>query len=57
MSRVNLTDDADTVAQKIRKAKTDPEPLPEALEGLDGRPEAKPLSYVAPRGRRLCNHR
>ena len=43
MSRVNLTDDADTVAQKIRKAKTDPEPLPEDPAALDGRPEAKNL--------------
>jgi tryptophanyl-tRNA synthetase len=46
MSRVNLTDDADTVAQKIRKAKTDPEPLPDAMDGLDGRPEAKNLVTV-----------
>jgi tryptophanyl-tRNA synthetase len=43
MSRINLTDDSDTVAQKIRKAKTDAEPLPETLEGLDGRPEARNL--------------
>jgi tryptophanyl-tRNA synthetase len=43
MSRVNLTDDADTVAQKIRKAKTDPEPLPETMDELDGRPEARNL--------------
>ena len=43
MSRVNLTDDADTVAQKIRKAKTDPEPLPEDPAGLEQRPEAKNL--------------
>jgi tryptophanyl-tRNA synthetase len=39
-SRLNLLDDADAIAQKIRKAKTDPEPLPETLEGLAGRPEA-----------------
>ena len=32
-SRINLTDDADTIAQKIRKAKTDPEPLPSETEG------------------------
>ena len=32
-SRINLTDDADTIAQKIRKAKTDPEPLPSEAEG------------------------
>jgi tryptophanyl-tRNA synthetase len=42
-SRINLTDDADTIAQKIRKARTDPEPLPESLEGLETRPEAKNL--------------
>ncbi|MEY3985067.1 MAG: tryptophan--tRNA ligase [Chakrabartia sp.] len=40
MSRINLTDDADTIMQKVRKAKTDPEPLPSAAEGLEGRPEA-----------------
>jgi tryptophanyl-tRNA synthetase len=39
-SRLNLLDDADAIAQKIRKAKTDPEPLPETLECLAGRPEA-----------------
>jgi tryptophanyl-tRNA synthetase len=43
MSRINLTDSDDTIAQKIRKAKTDPEPLPEDPAGLDGRPEAKNL--------------
>ncbi|MDG2521487.1 tryptophan--tRNA ligase [Caulobacter segnis] len=42
-SRINLMDDADAIASKIRKAKTDPEPLPETLEGLTGRPEAKNL--------------
>ena len=41
MSRINLSDDADTMAQKIKKAKTDPEPLPETLDGLNERPEAK----------------
>ncbi|MFN5757982.1 MAG: tryptophan--tRNA ligase [Sphingomonadaceae bacterium] len=40
MSRINLTDDADTIMQKVRKAKTDPEPLPSSAEGLEGRPEA-----------------
>lgn len=40
MSRINLIDDADTIAKKIRKAKTDPEALPEKLSDLDGRPEA-----------------
>ncbi|MEO0361639.1 MAG: tryptophan--tRNA ligase, partial [Pseudomonadota bacterium] len=43
MSRINLTDGADEIAKKIRKAKTDPEPLPEAAEGLEDRPEARNL--------------
>ena len=43
MSRINLTDDADQIAQKIRKAKTDPEPLPDTPEGLEARPEAANL--------------
>jgi len=42
-SRINLTDDAHAIAQKIRKAKTDPEPLPSAAGGLAGRPEADNL--------------
>ena len=42
-SRINLTDDTDTIANKIRRAKTDPDPLPETLEGLEGRPEADNL--------------
>jgi tryptophanyl-tRNA synthetase len=42
-SRVNLTDDADAIAQKIRKAKTDPEPLPSEEKGLAPRPEADNL--------------
>jgi tryptophanyl-tRNA synthetase len=42
-SRINMTDDADTIALKIRKAKTDLEPLPGTLEGLEGRPEASNL--------------
>jgi tryptophanyl-tRNA synthetase len=42
-SRINLTDDADTIAQKIRKAKTDPEPLPSEEDGLAPRPEADNL--------------
>ncbi len=46
MSRINLTDDADTIARKIRKAKTDPEPLPERVEGLEGRPEARNLVNI-----------
>ncbi len=43
MSRINMSDDADTIAKKIRKARTDPEPLPEALDGLKERPEARNL--------------
>lgn len=43
MSRINLTDDADSIMQKVRKAKTDPEPLPSEKEGLTGRPEAENL--------------
>jgi len=42
-SRINLTDDADTIAQKVRKAKTDPEPLPSEEKGLENRPEADNL--------------
>ena len=53
MSRINLADDADAMAQKIRKAKTDPEPLPSEEAGLEGRPEAKNLVgiYAALAGR------
>lgn len=46
MSRINLADDADTIMQKIRKAKTDPEPLPSEAEGLEGRPEALNLVSI-----------
>ncbi len=46
MSRINLTDDADTIAKKIRKAKTDPEPLPEDIDGLEARPEARNLVNI-----------
>ena len=42
-SRINLLDDADTIASKIRKARTDPEPLPETVEALAGRAEAANL--------------
>ena len=42
-SRIHLTDSDDAIAQKIRKAKTDPEPLPEDPALLDGRPEARNL--------------
>ena len=45
-SRINLTDDADTIAQKIRRAKTDPEPLPGEPAGLAGRPEARNLVEI-----------
>ena len=40
MSRINLIDDADEIMKKIKKAKTDPEPLPSEAAGLEGRPEA-----------------
>jgi tryptophanyl-tRNA synthetase len=46
MSRINLTDDADTIMQKIKKAKTDPEPLPGDAGGLEGRPEAANLVSI-----------
>ncbi len=46
MSRINMTDDADTISKKIRKAKTDPEPLPMDLDGLEGRPEARNLVNI-----------
>ena len=42
-SRIALTDDADAIAKKIRRATTDPEPLPGEVEGLEGRPEAANL--------------
>ncbi|MBA4350933.1 MAG: tryptophan--tRNA ligase, partial [Rhodobacter sp.] len=45
-SRINLTDDADTISKKIRKAKTDPEPLPDTLDGLKDRPEARNLVNI-----------
>ena len=46
MSRINLTDDADTIATKIRKAKTDPDALPSEVDGLEGRPEARNLANI-----------
>jgi len=46
MSRINMTDDADAIAGKIRKARTDPEPLPMEPEGLDDRPEARNLVNI-----------
>ena len=45
-SRINLTDDADTIAKKIRKAVTDPEPLPSDLDGLKDRAEARNLVNI-----------
>jgi tryptophanyl-tRNA synthetase len=42
-SRITLTDDADTISQKLRKAKTDADPLPGDVDGLKGRPEAENL--------------
>jgi tryptophanyl-tRNA synthetase len=45
-SRINLTDSPDAIAQKIRKAKTDAEPLPDIPQALDGRPEAKNLVNI-----------
>ena len=46
MSRINLTDTTDEMAQKVKKAKTDPEPLPSELAGLDGRAEALNLVTI-----------
>lgn len=45
-SRIHLLDDADTITLKIRKAKTDMDPLPETVEGLESRPEAKNLVSI-----------
>ena len=45
-SRINMTDDADAIAKKIRKAKTDPDALPSELAGLDNRPEARNLVNI-----------
>jgi len=45
-SRITLTDDADTIAQKVRKAKTDAEALPGEVGGLEGRPEADNLVTI-----------
>ena len=46
MSRINLADDPDTMALKIKKAKTDPEPLPSELAGLEGRADALNLVSI-----------
>ena len=43
LSRINLIDDADTIAKKIRKAKTDMDPIPGDTDGLEGRPEVNNL--------------
>ena len=43
MERINMTDDADTISKKLKKARTDPEPLPDNLKGLKDRPEARNL--------------
>ncbi|MFK7840803.1 MAG: tryptophan--tRNA ligase [Sphingorhabdus sp.] len=43
LSRINMSDDDDTIARKLKKAKTDPEALPDNMAGLEGRPEAKNL--------------
>src|ERR1700686_2090879 len=53
-SRINLTDDADAIAQKVRKAKTDPDPLPHEEKGLENRPEAdnRVRIFAARAGRR-----
>lgn len=46
MSRIALVDDADTIMKKVKKAKTDPDPLPDNLEALEGRPEALNLVTI-----------
>ncbi len=46
LSRINLTDDADTIARKIQRAKTDPDALPSEIKGLEGRPEADNLTGI-----------
>jgi tryptophanyl-tRNA synthetase len=54
MTRINLTDDADTIAKKIKKATTDPHPLPDSAAGFENRPEAWNLItiYAALDGRK-----
>ena len=56
MSRINLTDDAETIMTKVKKAKTDPEPLPSEAAGLEGRAEAANLVgiYSAMSGRSVA---
>jgi tryptophanyl-tRNA synthetase len=45
-SRINLSDDADAIASKIRRARTDPDPLPDSLAALAARPEARNLVNI-----------
>ncbi len=45
-TRINMTDDADTIAKKIRKAKTDPDPLPDNMDALADRPDARNLVNI-----------
>jgi tryptophanyl-tRNA synthetase len=45
-TRINMTDDADTIAKKIRKAKTDPDPLPDNTDALTNRPDARNLVNI-----------
>jgi tryptophanyl-tRNA synthetase len=46
MTRINLTDDPDLIAKKIKKAKTDPQPVPSSVDEFEGRPEAKNLMQI-----------
>lgn len=46
MERINMLDDADKIAKKFKKAKTDPDGIPETMDGLDGRPEARNLVNI-----------
>ncbi len=45
-TRINMTDDADAIAKKVRKAKTDPDPLPDHVDGLANRPDARNLVNI-----------
>ena len=46
MSRINLTDDADLIVKKFKKAKTDPHPVPDSIDNMNERPEAKNLITI-----------
>jgi tryptophanyl-tRNA synthetase len=46
LSRINLSDDADAIAKKFKKARTDPDPLPDSVDGLKARPEAANLVSI-----------